>query len=190
VTSQNDRYRFDALLSAIQNAGSVLLFPHISPDGDTLGSTLALKMLLERLKKPVSVILDDVPPASLSFLPDIYCVRRYNEKEQAALLADDALAIAVDVSSDDRMGGALTLFSRVGTTAQIDHHPTNPGFAQINVIDGNAPASAVLRTGCLRRSGCRFAGRRPFACTPGSPRIRATSCTRIPTPRRSTSCSG
>jgi phosphoesterase RecJ-like protein len=50
----------------------------------------------------------------------------------------------VDVSSDDRMGGALTLFSRVGTTAQIDHHPTNPGFAQINVIDGNAPASAVV----------------------------------------------
>ena len=42
MTNANDRYRLSDLLSAIQSADSVLLFPHISPDGDTLGSTLAL----------------------------------------------------------------------------------------------------------------------------------------------------
>jgi len=144
MTNANDRYRMSDLLSAVQNAGSVLLFPHISPDGDTIGSTLALRMLLTRLKKNVAVVLDDTPPKSLSFLPDIYCVRRYDEAAETLTLTDRTLAIAVDVSSDDRLGRALTLFQRVKTTAQIDHHPTNPGYAQINVIDGDAPATAVL----------------------------------------------
>ena len=67
MTNMSNRYQMSELLSAIQSADSVLLFPHISPDGDTIGSTLAVKMLLTRLKKHVTIVLDDVPPASLSF---------------------------------------------------------------------------------------------------------------------------
>ena len=144
MTMTNECYQMSELLSAIQTADSILLFPHISPDGDTIGSTLALKMLLVRLKKQVSIILDDTPPKNLSFLPDIYCVRQYQEAVNVLTLTDRTLAIAVDVSVDDRMGKALELFNRVKTTAQIDHHPTNPGFAMLNVIDDEAPASALV----------------------------------------------
>lgn len=144
MTKMNDRYQMSELLSAIQNAGSILLFPHISSDGDTIGSTLALKMLLVRLKKQVTIVLDDTPPRNLSFLPDIYCVRLYEEAVNVLTLADDTLAISLDVSSDDRLGRGLELFNRVKTTAQLDHHPTNPGFAMINVIDDTAPATAIL----------------------------------------------
>ncbi len=144
MTNAAERYQMSALLSAVNGAGNVLLFPHVSPDGDTTGSTLALKMLLTRLHKPVAVVLDDQSPKNLTFLPDIYCIRRYDEAADVLTVTDRTLAIAVDVSSDDRMGRALELFGRVKTTAQIDHHPTNPGFAAINVIDGDAPATAVL----------------------------------------------
>jgi bifunctional oligoribonuclease and PAP phosphatase NrnA len=144
MTNADDRYRMSELLSAIHGADSILLFPHVSPDGDTTGSTLALRMLLNRLKKPVTILLDDTPPKNLTFLPDIYCIRRYDEAAAALTPTDSTLAIAVDVSSDERLGAALALFRRVKTTAQIDHHPTNPGFAAINVIDGVAPATAVL----------------------------------------------
>ena len=144
MTTTNDRYEFSRLLSAIQGAGSILLFPHISPDGDTIGSTLALKMLLSRLKKPATVVLDDTPPENLSFLPDIYCVRRFDEAKNVIALSQDTLAIAVDAGGDERLGAALSLFASVKTTAQIDHHPTNPGYAHINVIDADAPATAVL----------------------------------------------
>ncbi|NLI21825.1 MAG: bifunctional oligoribonuclease/PAP phosphatase NrnA [Clostridiales bacterium] len=144
MNKQSERYQLSELLSAMERAGSVLLFPHISPDGDTIGSTLALKMMLTRLKKPVTVILDDTPPRNLSFLPDIYSVRQYAEAEGVLTIAEDTLAIAVDVSSDERLGRSLELFSRIGANAQIDHHPTNPGFAKINLIDDDAPASAVL----------------------------------------------
>ena len=88
--------------------------------------------------------MDDTPPKNLSFLPDIYCVRLYEEAAKVLTLTDDALAISVDVSSDDRLGRGLELYKRIKTTAQLDHHPTNPGFAMINVIDDTAPATAIL----------------------------------------------
>ncbi len=140
----SERYQMQALLSAIENAGSILLFPHISPDGDTIGSTLALKMLLTRLKKHVDVVLADTPPENLSFLPDIYCVRHFSEAETAITITLDMLAIAVDAGGDERLGDALAYFQSMPKTAQIDHHPTNPGYAQINVIDADASATAVL----------------------------------------------
>ena len=140
----SERYQMQALLSAIENAGSILLFPHISPDGDTIGSTLALKMLLTRLKKHVNVVLADTPPENLSFLPDIYCVRHFSEAETAITITPDMLAIAVDAGGDERLGDALAYFQSMPKTAQIDHHPTNPGYAQINVIDADASATAVL----------------------------------------------
>lgn len=144
MTTTSERYQLGALLSAIENAGSILLFPHISPDGDAIGSTLALKMLLTRLKKPVTVVLDDTPPESLSFLPDIYCVRHFREVQAVIHPATDALAIAVDAGGDERLGNALAFFQSIANTAQIDHHPTNPGYARINVIDPDASATAVL----------------------------------------------
>jgi bifunctional oligoribonuclease and PAP phosphatase NrnA len=144
MANTSDRYRIGELLSAIQNADRIWLFAHISPDGDTLGSTLALKMLLERLKKLVTVYMDDVPPTTLSFLPDIYCIRRYDEESVTTKLTPTTLIIALDVSSADRLGKAQALFEQAQSSAQLDHHPTNPGFARINVIDGDAPASAVL----------------------------------------------
>ena len=140
----NERYQIDELLSAIQNADSIVLFPHISPDGDTIGSTLALKMMLTRLKKRVTVVLDDTPPENLSFLPDIYCVRRYSEASHSITITDETLAIAVDAGGDERLGDALGYFQRFKHTAQIDHHPTNPGYAQVNVIDDEASATAIL----------------------------------------------
>ena len=144
ATTTNDRYRFNELLSAIQAAGSILLFPHVSPDGDTIGSTLALKMLLTRLKKPVSVVLDGVPPRNLSFLPDIYCLRTYDEAAAVLRPGQDSLAIAVDAGDEERLGKAAELYHRAANTAQVDHHPTNPGYARINVIDPAASATAVL----------------------------------------------
>ena len=140
----NERYQLQALLSAIQDADSILLFPHISPDGDTIGSTLALKMLLTRLKKRVTIVLDDTPPENLSFLPDIYCIRRFQEAVQVVTVTEHTLAIAVDAGGDERLGNALPFFQRFSHTAQIDHHPTNPGYAGINVIDDEASATAIL----------------------------------------------
>ena len=143
TTTSSERYQMQELLSAIQLADSVLLFSHISPDGDTIGSALTLKMALEQLQKPVTLVLDGVVPETLFFLPDIYSIRTLANSTLDAS-APGTLAIAVDVSSAERMGNALPLFQQAAQTAQVDHHPTNPAYAHINVIDGDAPATAVV----------------------------------------------
>lgn len=145
MTENHDRYQMQALLSALQEADSVLLFSHVSPDGDTLGSALALKIALEGMRKRVTLALDAPVPEALSFLPDTYGFRAPADVAAHVALDDPGLlAVAVDVSSAERMGAGAALFSQAAHTAQLDHHETNPGFAQINVIDGDAPATALL----------------------------------------------
>jgi len=138
TTILNDRYQQDEVLSAVLAAGSVLLFGHVSPDGDTLGSVLALKLRLERMGKKVQAMVDGFVPSYLAFLPGA----------EELLSAADAvesfdLAIAVDVASADRLGKCESLFASAKKTAVIDHHGTNPGYGQINMIDPAAPATAI-----------------------------------------------
>ena len=127
------------VLSAVQAAGSVLLFCHISPDGDTLGSALALKCRLERMGKQARVMLDGDVPQRLAFLPGADSV----EKPGADVWAAE-LAVAVDVSCRERLGACEPFFAAAGNTAAVDHHETNDGFGALNLIDGEAPATAVL----------------------------------------------
>ncbi len=139
-TMMNSHHQQDEVLSAMQAADSVLLFSHISPDGDTLGSALALKLRMERMGKRVKLFLDgDVPP-SLAFLPETALIEKPDVWEAEAY----GLAVAVDVSCRERLGACEPLFAAAAATAVIDHHGTNEGFGQINLIDGSAPATAVL----------------------------------------------
>ena len=139
MTIPNDRYQQDEVLSAVKTAGSVLLFGHISPDGDTLGSVLALKHRLERMGKRVQAMVDGFVPSYLQFLPGADQLLSAEHVPEAF-----ELAISVDVSSADRLGKCQTIFNNAEKTALVDHHGTNPGFAGINMIDAEAPATALL----------------------------------------------
>ena len=139
TTIRNDRYQQDDVLSAILSAGSVLLFGHVNPDGDTLGSVLAMKWRLERMGKRVQAMVDGLVPSYLAFLPGAETLMN---AEKAPDPFD--LALAVDVASMDRLGKCESLFAAAEKTAVIDHHGTNAGYAQINMIDGEAPAAAIL----------------------------------------------
>ncbi len=141
----NDLSQLEEMLSAVKRADSILLFSHISPDGDTIGSALALKMMLEALGKKVIYVLDGIVPPSLFFLPDIYAIRSPQDPTlEIEASKPGTLAIAVDVSCSDRMGACEALFNKAPLTAQVDHHETNPGYAHVNLIDGQAPATAIL----------------------------------------------
>ncbi len=138
TTISSDRYQQDEMLSAILSAGSVLLFGHVNPDGDTLGSILALKLRLERMGKRAQAMVDGTVPGYLSFLPGADGLLSARNEPDAF-----DLALAVDVASPDMLGRCEALFSAAQKTAVIDHHVTNTGYAQINLIDGGAPASAI-----------------------------------------------
>ena len=141
---RNDHYQMTELLEALRKAEKIVLFSHISPDGDTVGSALALQLVLQRLGKTVILVLDGVVPANISFLLTFGKAMTPVEAAEMDMEAAGTLAVAVDVSCESRMGAAEALFWRAPLTAQVDHHETNPGYAQINLIDGEASATALL----------------------------------------------
>jgi phosphoesterase RecJ-like protein len=136
----DNRAEMDRLFSAIKAAKNVCVFPHIDPDGDTLGSALALQSLITRMGKPAKVVLEGQPPERLNFMPGFETIRTI----ASAQACENTLAVAVDVSTGDRLGKAQEIFQKAALTAQIDHHETNPGFAQINIIEPKAPSSASI----------------------------------------------
>ena len=114
-----------------------LLIAHVAPDGDTLGSYLALKRLLEQLGKGARVICDDPMPHLYAFLPGIDGVLPSDSP------ADAEAFVAVDCADAGRAGKP---WSRVGTRPSlcIDHHITNPGFAQVNYIEECAATGELI----------------------------------------------
>ncbi len=114
-----------------------LLIAHLAPDGDTLGSCLALQMLLHRLGKQARIICDDPVPHLYAFLPGADQVL----PEEAA--ADAEAFVAVDCADKNRAGHQ---WRRVGEKPSlcIDHHITNPGFAQVNYIEDCAATGELI----------------------------------------------
>ena len=130
----------EPVAALIRSAETIALCSHVSPDGDTLGSTLALKMGLESLGKRVSVFCQDPVPAKLSMLPG---AEQFRRPEDAAQERFDLL-IAVDVSDQGRLGTCQRLLAQAAHVAQVDHHGTNPAYAQVNDVDPHAPATSLL----------------------------------------------
>lgn len=138
TTTRKGRDLCSQVLSAVQRAGSVLLFCHISPDGDTLGSAMALRLRLAAMGKSVRVLLDGEVPSNLDYL------LKFGEVEKPGEALEADLALAVDVSCRERLGACDRIFEGAKRTALVDHHGSNPGFADLSWIDGDASATAVV----------------------------------------------
>lgn len=121
----------------LKEAQSIVLFSHISPDGDTIGSTLALYHALKSMDKEVCICCQDAPPANLKTLPGF-------QEIQAEIPWTPTLAIAIDCADEIRVGKKITDFLDVSKRIVIDHHPTNPGFGDVNWVDAEAAATAEL----------------------------------------------
>ena len=138
----------DGVIEAVHRAETIALCAHVNPDGDTLGSCLALRLGLTSLGKTADVFCDDRVPDSLRFMPGADAVR---PAEEAAACYD--LLLSVDVPNGDRMGGVAALRDRCARTAQVDHHGTNPGFMAENCVDPKASATGLIVRELLDRLG-------------------------------------
>ena len=135
ATSRNP----EAVARLIREAQTIAVCSHVNPDGDTLSCAAAMRIALLRLGKNVSLFCDGKVPDQLSFLPGISEMRVPAEND-----GPFDLMLSVDVSDPKRLGGCAELISRSRHTAQIDHHPTNPLFMEVNDVGGTAPAACIL----------------------------------------------
>ena len=130
----------DAVAAAIRSAGRVAVVCHVNPDGDAIGSALAMKHIISALGKEAVCFCQDAVPQSLYILPGSKDVRK---PEEAADERFDLL-LCVDTADAKRMGACQVLAQQADAWVQIDHHGTNPGYAMENDIDPAASATSVL----------------------------------------------
>lgn len=128
----------------IEQAQRVMICSHTRPDGDAIGSLLALGQALQDAGKHVQMVLEDGVPSALRFLPGSQQV--INQPEGAF-----DLVIVVDSSKVDRVGAVLDEVEKVDLN--IDHHPDNTHFAQINIVDSTAVSATQILTRLLPQLG-------------------------------------
>jgi phosphoesterase RecJ-like protein len=129
-----------ALRSAIQAADSIIVASHINPDGDAVGSSLALLMGIESLGKKATVILNDPVPMNLRFLPGW---ERIRGPEAVPLGA--GLGIIADVGVMSRLGRARPSVEAAAHLCVIDHHePDGAPPGDIRIIDTGASATCLI----------------------------------------------
>lgn len=122
--------------AALIAAQQVVILSHERPDGDAVGSLLALTLSLERSGKKVAPILLEGVPSRFSFLPGA-------DKVTADIPSDSDLLILVDASDLQRTGFPTKTLPRQ-PDINIDHHPTNTDFALINIVNHKASATTEI----------------------------------------------
>ena len=134
------------MLSALHNANSILLCTHAQPDGDAIGSTLAMGLGLRALGKQVTLLDEDPVPGQMRFLPG---ADGFVQPDAVAGKAFDA-ALALDTATVELLGSCKAAFFTAPVTLLMDHHPDNPRYAVCSVVDGGASAAGCLVYRCLR----------------------------------------
>ena len=132
------------LLSEIENAKSVAIAGHIRPDGDCISSTLAVRAYLKNAREDlkITVFTQDNPPTIFSYLEGYDEMNlTYSPKEKYDVF------ISLDASSLDRLGDSLWFFENADKTICVDHHETNGGFADVNLVDPKASSTCEVLYG-------------------------------------------
>jgi phosphoesterase RecJ-like protein len=138
------------IVDVIRSNSSFLLTTHEGPDGDAIGSSLALASFLRAIGKRVTVHYQDPVPDLYAFLPGADSVYSH--------IPDQFFDVAVvlDIGERQRAGKEFCAFSQIGTTINLDHHLSCDNFADVNLIDSQAAATGVLVYRIARAYDYRF----------------------------------
>ena len=124
---------------------------HVRPDGDALGSQLALALSLQQLGKKVRVWNEDGMLEKYSFLP------RGDLLTKPPHTAEDVdAAIALDTAIQNRLGTAFTAVRSAKIWINIDHHLSNPGYGDLVHVDPTAPATGQIIFDLIKSQGFPF----------------------------------
>jgi phosphoesterase RecJ-like protein len=134
---------------ALRDARRIGLACHVRPDGDAIGSLVALAHSLKLAGRQVHALSEDRVPGNLAFLPDLGIV----ESPPDHPLEVD-VAVALDTATKDRLGERTNrALSAAPLLINVDHHPTNPRYGHLNHIDTTAPATGQIVYELLTQEG-------------------------------------
>lgn len=123
----------------IKGASNVAIIPHIQVDGDCIGSSLGLALVLKALGKKTTVVLEEAVPVVFSFLQG-------KHQHYDTLTDEDVFdtVICLDSGDEQRINKRMSLLKSCPNTINIDHHVTNTKFAKYNYVDKNCAATGEI----------------------------------------------
>ncbi len=133
-------HAFAEIGEILQHHQKFVLISHVRPDGDAIGSQLALGYALMAAGKTVYLINEDGLPDNLTFMAGAEAIQLPPE-----IPLDVEVAIALDTATKPRLGeNSLLAAANARIWLNIDHHISNPEYGDVNYIDSTSPATGQI----------------------------------------------
>ncbi|MBI4974486.1 MAG: bifunctional oligoribonuclease/PAP phosphatase NrnA [Candidatus Omnitrophica bacterium] len=141
------------VIGAINRCRRFLITAHINLEGDSIGSQLAIRELLNAMGKTAFIIDSDPVPAHYKFLPKANEISNKIDKKM-----DYDAAVVVDCPTLKRTGKVAELISKNKNKVviNIDHHVSNERFGDVNWVDPNASSAGELVFKLFKETGKRL----------------------------------
>lgn len=130
---------FDEIGKVFREHQKFVVLSHVRPDGDALGSQLALGLSLQQLGKNVRIWNEEGMLEKYSFLPRAELLTK-----PPATAENVDVAVALDTAIQNRLGNTLAAIASAKLWINIDHHLSNPGYGDLVIIDPSAPATGEI----------------------------------------------
>jgi bifunctional oligoribonuclease and PAP phosphatase NrnA len=131
--------KFHEIASVLREHQRFAVLSHVRPDGDALGSQLAMGLALKHLGKDVAIWNEDGMLEKYSFVSGSELLTKPPAEPQ-----DFDVVLALDTAIENRLGIARDAVRSAKTCINIDHHPSNPGYGDLVYIDADAPATGQI----------------------------------------------
>ncbi len=128
----------DQIIRHLKNSTHVLVASHAKPDGDAIGSLIAMGLSLDALNKKTTLYNESPIPAVYRFLPSVNRIVRHINS------AGYDIAVMLDCADLERIGKAVSAVRQIPVIINIDHHITNTRFGHFQLIDTSACATAEI----------------------------------------------
>lgn len=128
------------LLDVLKDANSIGISGHIRPDGDCVGSTMAMYMYLTKMfqEKRIDIFLEPIPEA-------YSCIKRLDEVRTDFITDVDCYDAFIVIDCDNtRIGQAQPYYEKARLKINVDHHISNPGCGDVNYIVPSASSACEL----------------------------------------------
>ncbi|MDR3687841.1 MAG: bifunctional oligoribonuclease/PAP phosphatase NrnA [Fimbriimonas sp.] len=139
-----------AFRKELENVSSVIIGTHLNPDGDALGSALAVSLFLDGLGIPNEVLCHHNAPANLKFLPNVAGVRQKPKQDK------HDLGIVVDLDALDRLGQTEPYFHECKRMVVVDHHLPHESPGDLRIVDSSEPATSLILSRLLLELGANI----------------------------------
>ncbi len=136
---------FQQFKEAIEQANRIIITSHVNPDGDAIGSELALYYTLKKLNKEVNVINHSATPYTLIFLDPNKIIEQYDKEKHDEVILKADVIVFLDLNVANRVASMQEIIEKFdGEKWVIDHQTDKEDFADHYIIDTNACATGEI----------------------------------------------